>query len=302
MSSKRKKRRDWSKELFAKPGAKDNFFTLTGRAASIFGGKRRSARRSQRASLNISGAGNPDRDAPQIGGSGPASYDLPDLGARQRDRSKARIPDIGAGDRSRSTQGVPDIGGSGPTTRGAPSLGGPLKRGRRKDRVPSIGAMSGSRDAPSIGGGADGVPDISGAAGAPEGGGRSTRRGFSGRAMRSFSAYAGFKPMSAANQQEFELFCRRAAQAGYDVDDSQRMSWRANIMLGKYRAEDLWNSDTGSEIERRYGKRGQDLDLPEEDRPARGFIKEKEEVKEQGVKPSTKNFFRRIIDRVRGQP
>ena len=305
MAKKRKsaKRRDWSKELFAKPGSKDDFFTLSPRAARIFGGGGKS-KRSQRASLNISGLGSLDRDAPQISGSGRAYQGVPDLGARKRDKSKRGVPDIGGARAQRVSNTVPDIGGGGTPGKGVPSLGEPPRRGRRKERVPGIGAMgAGGGDAPSIGGGAAGVPDISGAAGAPEGGGgKRGRRSYGGRAMRSVAAYAGFQPLSDAETEELELFYSRAISAGFSMKMPERSRYRAQIMLGQISAFDLWKSDVGSEIERRYGKRGQDLDLPEKERPRRGFVEEPEEIKEEGVKPSTKNFFRRIIDRVRGQP
>lgn len=265
--AKKRKRRDWSKEIFY-PNPKNDFFQLSTRMKRIFGFRERT-KRSQVASIDISGAGRPDRDVPNIAASGRASRDLPDIGGCKRDRSKRSIPDIGGSGR-RASKGVPDVGGAGPTST-SPSLGGPPRRRRgRREAVPSIGAMAitGSGDAPNIGGDAAGMPDISGAIGARAGGPK--RGGFIGRAMRSFSAYMGFRPLSDADCAEFELFCRRASQAGYEVSESQRLSWRADIMLGKYRSEDLWNNNVGDAIQRRYGKKGVNLDLPEADRPRRG--------------------------------
>jgi len=292
------KKRDWSKELFAKPGGKDDFFTLKGRMAGIFGG---GSKKGHRASLNISGAGRPERGSPQIAGMGRASHDVPDLGGRKRDRSKKRVPDIGAARAQKVSRTVPDIGGSGPTSKGTPSLGGPPRgrSGRRKDRIPGIGAMGkGSRDAPAIGTGGPGTPDISAAVGAKSGGAKG-RGGYRGRAMRGIAAYAGFRSLSDDETAELELFYARAISSGFKMEMPERSRFRAQIMLGNLAAADLWKTDIGSEIERRYGRRGEDLDLPEADRPKRGFVEEKEEVKEAGVKPSTRNFFQRIIQRVR---
>lgn len=294
--AKRKKRRDWGKEIFA-PNSKENFFRLTGPAARVFGTNDR--KRRQKASLNISGAGSLDRSAPQIAGSGLASRDVPDLSGRKRDRRKRRVPGIsGAGSRD---QGIPSIGGSAAASRGVPSLGGRNKR--RQERVPSIGAGGkASRDAPSLGGNAKGVPDISAAVGAGKRNRLKDVNLFIGRQVRSVAAsVGGFSALSEAEQNEMDLFVRRASQAGYQVDRSQRLSWSADLMLGKYEAADLWKTDIGQGIERRYGTRGEDLDLPEADRPKRGFVPEDEEVREGGVRPSTRVIFQRIIKPVSGR-
>jgi len=301
---RKKKATSFSDSLFAKWGDKDNFFTLRGPVARAFGGNSKRRRRGQSAAINISGAGSLDRNAPQIAGGGRASRDVPDIGGKRRDRRKRKSPDIsGAG--QVASRDVPSIGGGGQSARGVPSLGGRDKR--KKERVPGIsGAGKASRDAPTLGAdpykGKRQPPDISGRTGPWSQRSRERAKTTAGTFMRSITAQAGrFRALSEEEESAIDLFIRRAASAGYEINSHQRLSWKANVMLGKIDAADLWRSDIGEEIQRRYGKHGQDLDLPEAERPKRGFVQEREEVREGGVRPSTREFFSRIIKDVGGR-
>jgi hypothetical protein len=289
----RKRKKSLSDSLFEKWGSKDNFFTLSGSAARAFGGNGKSKRQGQSASINISGAGSLDRDAPQIAGGGRASRKVPDIGGRRRDRRKRSVPDVGGAGQVASRD-VPSIGGGGLSERGIPSLGGRAKG--KKERIPGVsGAGKASRDAPSLGEdpykGKKQPPDISGRVGPWQGRRRERAAGVVG----SIAAQVGrFRPLSDKEEAEYSLFVRRAHQAGYEVGPWQTSSWRADLMLQKYDAEDLWRNDIGQEIQRRYGTKGADLDLPPEDRPKRGFVREREEPKDEGVAGYAKRFNKTV--------
>jgi len=293
MSRRKKKKKSYSDLLFAKWGDKDNFFTLRGGAARAFGGNGKKQRRGQSASINISGAGSLDRDAPQIGGSGRATRKVPDIGGRRRDRRKRKVPDVGGAGQVASRD-VPSISGGGQASRGVPSLGGRAKG--KKERIPSVsGAGKASRDAPSLGEdpykGKRQPPDISGKVGPWQG----RRRERTARVVGAIAAQVGrFRPLTEKEEAEFGLFISRAHQAGYEVGSWQTASWRADLMLQKYDAVDLWRNEIGQEIQRRYGKKGADLDLPPEQRPKRGFVREREEPKDEGVAGYAKRFNRTV--------
>jgi len=294
--AKRKKSRDWSKEIFAKSGSKENFFTLSGRSGRIFG-----AKKWRDPKLNISGAGSVDRKAPNIAGSGAASRNVPDISGRSgsRGRSRSRVPDIGGSGGRRSD--APQIGAAGSKSGKAPNLGGP-KRSRRKRNVPGLG-RSREKGIPQLGGNAPGAPDISAAVGAKtrvKRKGRSAATVFGGRIARSFRATGRFRPLNDDEEAEFDLFLRRAADAGHNVTNRVILSWKADVMIGRMQAGQLWNTDVGQDIERRYGRKGEYLDMPEAERPKVGFIREREERKEDGVRPSARGVARQVGGQVGG--
>jgi len=295
--AKKVKRRDWAKEMFARPGSKENFFTLSGLAGRVFGGgKWRDPK------LDISGAGKVDRTAPQIGAAGSvASKGVPDISGRSgaRARSRSRVPDIG-GSGGRGSD-APQIGAAGSKSGQAPDLGRP-KGGRRKRKSPDLGTGR-DRGVPALGGNAAGAPDISGAVGAQsriKRGGRQASTVLGGRIARTVQATGRFRPLSDQEEDEFNLFIRRSMDAGHDVNNRTILSWKADVMIGRMQTEDLWLTDVGREIELRYGRKGEYLDLPEAERPKVGFIREEEETKEDGVRPSVRGVARQVGGRVGG--
>jgi len=291
--ARKPKKRDFSKELFARPGAKENFFTLTGRARSAFG-----AKNWREPNINISGAGAVDRKAPNIAASGPATASVPDLGSARgsrRDR-RSRVPAISGG--GRATDGaVPQIGAGGSRRGRAPDLGRAPGGRRRKTRVPSLGGRGDDDAVPRLGGNAPGTPMISGAVGA-SGDFRTARaraQTIIGRRVGWLARATGrFAPLTNEQEDEFDLFLRRAVDAGHDVSNRTVLSWKADVMVGKMDAEDLWRTDVGEDIERRYGRRGEYLDLPEDERPTVGFIRERPERKDAGIAPSLIGIARRV--------
>lgn len=288
---KKAKKEDFSKSLFAKAGSKENFWTLTGRMGSLFGGRDKS-----RDKLNISGAGLPDRDAPQIGGGGVVKGKAPDISGRQRDQRAGRVPDIGGAGSVRST--IADIGGGGDTNTKTPSLGGPPKVGRRKPKgkVPSIGALGKTSDkVPSLGGVKEaGVPDIGAAGPGKTGkGAKRVERGI----LRLSTVVGGFRALSDDEETEFNLFIRRSMAAGLDVGNRNIHGWKARVMLQQMTVDDLWKTDAGQDIERRYGRKGEYLDLPEAERP-KIVVPEVEETKEAGVRPSARAVGKDIAGRI----
>jgi len=282
--SKKPKRFIDPNDIFPKKGGK-NWWDMKG---GILGG-RKSGKSRKRQNASISGAGKPDKGVPNIAASGRADSGVPDITGRSRDRSKGGVPDIGgAGKASKNERRLPQIGAAGSASGDAPSLGS--KNKRQKERIPSIGSLSKRTDqdkkAAVLGGDAD-VPDI-GAAGPGRSGKPSKRRGIRG-AARNIAAYFGFRSLSETEETELMFYARRVMQAGHPLSLREFQRIRANMMLGKLDREALWKTPTGQAIERRYGRRGRDLDLPEADRPKRGFVREDPEVKDQGVAPSSRS-------------
>lgn len=244
-----------------------------------------------RSILGTNAGGSATRGVPDIGGGG----------ATVRERGRTVNIGAAAGDPSRTTGkrgrgSVPDIGGGGSMS----STGA--------GAVPDLGAVSGGKrgrgDAPDIGAGGrasrepifgtvakGGYPDLSGRGG--QGSARGKRDPFRRGVVGMVRAYIGMRPMSKREEAEFDLFVRRAHQAGYEVNTRQVLSWRASIMNGSIEVGSLWDTSVGQGIEGTYGKKGAELDKPENERQRQTYIKKKEERMEKGIRARVRRYIKK---------
>ena len=76
-------------------------------------------------------------------------------------------------------------------------------------------------------------------------------------------ATIGLRPLSDQEEQDLGEYFKRAQQAGYEVKGKDMIRVRMNIMMRKYSVAELWNNGIGKEIELKYGRRGERLDVKE---------------------------------------
>lgn len=232
-----------------------------------------------------------DKNTLDIGGGGqaPREGSAPNIGAARGDPSRRG----GTGARARQ---VPDLSGSGTSAKSAvPDLAGVRGSGRGRGRgrgsTPDIGG-SGKRGNEPILGDAKRPPGGDINAGGGRGSVRLKRNPFRRALIRGVQSYVGMRPMSPAEESEFDLFVRRVHQAGYELNGRQVLSWRAKVMNNAINVADLWNGEIGRELEYSYGKKGADLDLAEGDRPKRTYLPRAKEGRREGVVRRFTNWIR----------